>query len=189
MLALTVAAVSLGVVVGFLRGGRLSRLANFSLRWPWLAAIAWIAQLVLFGVGFPPSLQQFEVPFFFASMALVALVLVLNRRVPGLTLFGVGLVLNALVMAANGGFMPVSDSALYAAGSGSTVDAMRTNGRVQKTFLMQADTALWFLGDVLPFPPIGKVYSVGDVVAGLGAFWLVVGGMGRGDRLLAISHS
>lgn len=172
-----------------MRGGRLNRLADISLRKPWLAAVAWLSQVVLFGIGFPPNLQQLAVPLFFTSMALVAAVLLLNRHVPGLWLFGLGLILNAVVMAFNGGFMPVSDSALYAAGTGGTVDVMRANGRVQKTFLMEPDTPFWFLGDVLPFAPINKVYSIGDIVAGLGAFWLVVGGMGRGDRLVVVRPS
>lgn len=180
MFALTVTATALGLVVGFLRGGRLTRLAETPVRMPWLAGIAWLMQALLFSVGLPDAWSGFTVPIFFTSMALVGVVIVANRQIPGLVLFGVGLLMNASVLTANGGFMPVADTALQAAGSSATIDIMRERGRVQKTFLMRPDSPLWFLGDVLPFPPARKVYSPGDLVAGVGVFLLVVGGMGRG---------
>jgi hypothetical protein len=43
---------------------------------------------------------------------------------------------------------------------------------------MRLDSPLWVLGDVLPVPPLGKVYSAGDVIAAIGALLLVSQGMG-----------
>jgi hypothetical protein len=89
----------------------------------------------------------------------------------------VGLLLNASVYAANGGFMPVSEGALVASGNGPSAAAMADGNRLQKTTLLQSDTPLWFLGDILPLPLVGKVYSIGDVVAAVGVFVLAAGGM------------
>jgi hypothetical protein len=90
---------------------------------------------------------------------------------------GLGLLLNAAVYAANGGFMPVSEGALIASGNTEALSAIADGGRFQKVILLRSDTPLWFLGDILPLPVVGKVYSVGDVVAGLGLFVLITGGM------------
>jgi hypothetical protein len=49
--------------------------------------------------------------------------------------------------------------------------------RRQKAVLMSADSRLWFLGDVMPVPPVGKVYSPGDLVAAVGVWLIVVQGM------------
>ena len=75
--------------------------------------------------------------------------------------------------------MPVSEGALIASGNVTALAAMADGARFQKTILLQADTPLWLLGDILPLPLAGKVYSIGDVVAGLGLFVLIVGGMLR----------
>jgi hypothetical protein len=178
VLALTVVAVSLGLLVGLLRGGSLGRLAYLPLRLPWLAGIAWLVQVALFISPLAPTLERWAAALHLASVGFVGAVVLANRAVPGVALFGVGLLLNAAVYAANGGFMPVSDRALLTVGSQATLEAMRSGARVQKTFLMRPDTPLWFLGDVLPVPLVGKVYSPGDVVAATGAFLLVAGGMG-----------
>ena len=178
MLALTITALSLGFLVGLLRGGSLGRLAQLSLRLPWLAGIAWLIQVTLFLSPLAPALEPWAAALHLASVALIGAVVLANRAAPGLALFGIGLLLNAAVYAANGGFMPVSARALVAVGNQATLEAMRGDARVQKTFLMRPDTPLWFLGDVLPVPLVRKVYSPGDVVAAAGAFLLVAGGMG-----------
>jgi hypothetical protein len=178
MLALTIAALSLGLLVGLVRGGSLGRLAHLPLRLPWLAGIAWLSQVTLFVSPLASALEPWAAALHLASVALIGVVVLANRAVPGLALFGIGLLLNAAVYAANGGFMPVADRALLAVGNEATLGAMQGDARVQKTFLMRPDTPLWFLGDVLPVPLVRKVYSPGDVVAAAGAFLLVAGGMG-----------
>jgi hypothetical protein len=182
MLALTITAIVAGALAGFARGGSLERLSRITIHLPWLAAIAWLLQVLLFGSVFGDALDPFTVPLHLGTMALVGVVILANRRSPGLALLGLGLILNALVVVSNGGSMPVADSALYAVGRADTVEEMRAVGRIQKTSLMQPGMPLWFLGDVLPFPPLRRVYSVGDLVAGLGVLTLVVVGMGARQR-------
>jgi hypothetical protein len=99
-----------------------------------------------------------------------------------MALFGLGLLLNATVITANGGFMPVSESALMAVGDTASTAALQRGERIQKAVLMRPESPVWFLGDVLPFPPLGKVYSAGDLVAALGALLVVSQGMGGTSR-------
>lgn len=182
MLFLTVAAAAAGGLVGLARGGRVERLASLPITWPWLALAAWLLQVVLFISPAAPSLDPWAVPLYAASMLVVGVVIVANRALPGLALLGLGLLLNAAVVVANGGFMPVADAALEAVGSGATAEALRGGERLQKSVLMRPETRLQPLGDVIPLPPLGKVYSVGDLVAAAGVFLLVAGGMGQRSR-------
>jgi hypothetical protein len=184
MILATLVSCCAGIAVGYLRGGQLSRLAEVRIRLWWLAVVAWLVQVGLFvsplGVLFDPWAAQIHL----LTIGLLAIVIVANRALPGLALLGVGLALNATVYAANGGFMPVSAMALQATGNTTSLAVMAGGARYQKTMLERPDSPLGFLGDVLPLPPAGRIYSVGDLVATLGIFVLVAGGM-RGDRTTA----
>ena len=136
-------------------------------QWP-LALAAITLQLMLFAPSMAGTLSAWSVPLHATSLLLMLWVLVANRRVPGITLVTLGLGLNAAVLMANGGFMPVDRDALVIA-QGPHAELLAA-GRHQKTFLAESEPSLWLLGDILPAPPVGKVYSVGDLVAGLGAF-------------------
>lgn len=188
MLLATLVAAGSGVLVGFARGGRVERLAELPIRLAWLVGLAWLVQVVLFVSPLAHSIDPFAAPIHLATVLLLAIVIVFNRALPGFAILGVGLLLNAVVYAANGGFMPVSEGALLASGNMTSLAAMADGARFQKTILLQPDTPLWLLGDILPLPLAGKVYSIGDVVAGLGLFVLIVGGMLRTPATV-LAHS
>ena len=108
---------------------------------------------------------------------LLGVVVVANRALPGVGLFGAGLVLNAATIVANAGYMPVSEAALRAVNDIQSLEVLQRGESRQKAILMNADSPLWFLGDVLPLPPVGKVYSLGDLTAAVGVGLIVVQGM------------
>jgi len=178
----TVSAVLLGLLLGAMRGGSLTRLAQLPVRLPWLAGLAWLIQVVLFASPLGAALDPWAAAIHVASIALVGIVIVANRGIPGVALFGLGLLLNATVITANGGFMPVSESALVAVGDESSRAALLRGERFQKAVIMRPDSPVWFLGDVVPFPPLKKVYSAGDLVAALGALLVVSRGMGAPSK-------
>lgn len=178
MLVITLVAILLGLAVGFARGGSLVRLAATQVRLAWLAGVAWALEALILLSPLAEPLAPYTAPLLALALVLVAVVVVANRREPGIALLGLGLLMNALVMAAHGGFMPVSDQAMRAAGAERELGVLRTAGRLQKSVLMQPDSPFWPLGDVLPMPLTGKVYSPGDLVAGLGVFVLIVRRMG-----------
>ena len=183
MLVATIVAACAGVLVGLLRGGRIEYLARLPIRLAWLAGLAWLIQVGLFVSPLAAALDALAAPIHLATIVLLAAVILANRDLPGVAVLGLGLVLNACVYAANGGFMPVTESALLASGNVSAIEVMASGARYQKTILARPDTPLWFLGDILPLALVGKVYSVGDVVAALGLFALISGGM-RARRAL-----
>jgi Family of unknown function (DUF5317) len=79
-----------------------------------------------------------------ASDALVGAFLVANPRLPGMPVLALGAGLNVLAIAANGGVMPASASALRIAGIDVT-DGFANSAAVAHPHL------LW-LGDVIPVP-------------------------------------
>jgi hypothetical protein len=119
---------------------------------------------------------------YLASLSTLLLAVALNRDLPGMTLLGLGLSLNLLVIAANGGLMPLSVEAARRAGLFDVITALETIGRYRHVTLMDEGTRLWFLGDtiVLAYPlPSAQVFSPGDILVALGAFiflqWAMLG--------------
>jgi hypothetical protein len=160
-------AIVVGVAFALALGGRPSRLLDVELRHSWAVVAAFTLQLVLFPpitLGLPnPVVDALHV----ASYALLVLFGVANVRNLALLPLFVGMSLNALAIAVNGGRMPASEDAWAAAGLG--VDG-RSNVEL-------GDKHLAFLGDVFALPrsfPLANIFSVGDLLIGVGIVTLIV---------------
>jgi hypothetical protein len=160
-------AIVVGVAFALALGGRPSRLLDVELRHSWAVVAAFALQLVLFppiALGLPtPVVEALHV----TSYALLVLFGIANVRNLALLPLFVGMSLNALAIAANGGRMPASEDAWAAAGLG--VDG-RSNVQL-------GDKHLSFLGDVFALPrsfPLTNIFSVGDLLIGVGIVTLIV---------------
>lgn len=164
-------AVVIGLVLGYLRRGRIGNLG--SLRGLWLLLPPLILQLLIFPLGSRGPILTWGAPFWHILSYLFLLAFVIwNRRYPELLLMGLGLFLNFLAIAANGGYMPASAEALRKAGLESVAQALEAGTRQGNTVLMTSQTRLNFLGDWLYLPawvPLSSAFSLGDVILGLGA--------------------
>jgi hypothetical protein len=174
---LLIYAVILGVAAGLATGGRLSALAEARIRlWP--VALAGLAfQALLFSPPLAERVGALGPALYVASTALVLIALVFNLRQPGISLIVLGAVLNLTVIVANGGQMPASPAAVAALTGSSVLD-----GGAFSNSVPMADAVLPFLGDifVLPRPlPFANVFSIGDVLIGLGGAWFVIRVMRR----------
>ena len=160
------AALALGLAFALTLGGKPSRIAELRLRAQPLVLVALGGQVLLFsrlGAGLPEDLVG---PLHLATYALLIAFATANIRVRPLALVLLGLVFNAVAIAANGGRMPVSERAL----AGLGID--RFDGNVSTEA-----HRLEILGDVFVLPrqlPLANVFSVGDVLIGLGAIALVM---------------
>ncbi len=172
-------AIFAGIVIALLRGGGLRHLATLPLRLGWLAVLCLAAQIYVIYASADTleadrSLHAFLL---IGSSAALMIVVFANRRMPAMALIGLGLFLNLTVMAANGGFMPVSREATMAAGTRSVQDAFHEGDRLPRSkdvLLSRDNTRLWFLTDVIVAPPpLARVYSFGDLVVGAGIFVLL----------------
>jgi hypothetical protein len=154
-----------GVLLGYLGGGRLERVGTVRLRLPWLLGAALAAQVALAvlaasGAGARPLARGL------LAVSLVAVIgfVWANRDLPGMWLALAGVAANAAVIGANGA-MPVSREAIAYLGGEAAVDP-------GKHRLLEDGDALWWLADVIPVPGLRIVVSVGDIVlaAGVGIF-------------------
>jgi hypothetical protein len=154
----------LALVLGKLLGGRLSALAETPIRGKGLAFAAIGLQLVAFPSGLLPWSTPTKVAsaIWLASYGLLVVMLLLNLRLAGTPLIALGLVSNVAAIVANGGLMPVRGSALEAAGT----DYQVHNNSIQLTEPQLAPLVdRWAAPEWVPF---ANVYSVGDVLIGLG---------------------
>lgn len=163
--------VLLGIVVGFVRGGRL-RVPDLGLRAMWVAPVALAMQLAAFAV--PGGVAGAVLVI--GSYGLLLYGLVRNAHLQSLRVVLLGVILNALVIAANGGRMPVHVEAGRAAGADVTAVIA---GAAPKHVAAGPGSRFAFLGDVIPVPFLARVISVGDVAVLLGIFLLVQDLMGK----------
>jgi len=103
-----------------------------------------------------------------------------NRTQPAFWLLGIGLLLNLVVIVANGGLMPITPETvahLTKAEPGLVWQVGERLGTGKDIVLNAEATRLWFLSDRFLLLPDGLgyqvAYSLGDVVIALGAFWLL----------------
>ncbi|HHX87351.1 MAG TPA: DUF5317 domain-containing protein [Firmicutes bacterium] len=166
----------IGAVIGLLRGGKLNRLGQINLSgWP-LAVIALIIQLGLWvDYGARWNCLPVLIPYLHILSYLPLLAFVyMNRSQPGMYLFGLGLLLNLIVIASNGGTMPVDADKLapllreeLLSGAGSPLHLP-----------IDINTRLAFLGDVVRIP-YGKhrMISAGDIALSIGLLHFIQQGI------------
>ena len=168
-------AVLIGLVLGFVLGGRLSGLAGVDFRWPWLAIGGFLVQLVLFSDAVRGGVGALGPPLYVASTGAVLIAVIRNIRIPGMALVALGATLNLAAIVANGGYMPASEAALAALGGG--LDPGYTNSAIV------ADPALAPLTDVFAMPawiPFANVFSIGDLLIAVGVVIVIVAAMRSG---------
>ncbi|WP_274362683.1 DUF5317 domain-containing protein [Paenibacillus thermotolerans] len=166
----------IGLIVGFIRGGFLQGLRGLSqlkLKAGWVFPVLLLAQfLVYFLQGRMEWLTDYSGYFYMAVYVIGLLFLYLNWSQSGFKLIFAGVFLNFLVMALNGGVMPVSLEAAKVLGPYFT-DLLQNNEVVYKHAMLMEDTRLPFLGDIIPLtPPYPRtqVISIGDIVMNVGIF-------------------
>jgi hypothetical protein len=98
-------------------------------------------------------------------------------------LAGMGLVLNVLVIGFNGA-MPVAEEASESAGIKRSLEQAGL-----KHELLDSETALPWLGDVLPIPIFREVLSVGDILLASGIAYLIYARMNQTRGRHAITQS
>ncbi|HTR71510.1 MAG TPA: DUF5317 domain-containing protein [Mycobacteriales bacterium] len=150
-----------------LTGGSLRRLAELRFRWVPLAIAALALQVLVISV-WPTMPHSLAVGGHLASYAMLAAVVWVNRRIPGMALIGLGAGANALAIVINGGTLPASASALRATG-------ITLHHGFQNSGVLAHPHLAW-LGDTMVSPsflPLRNMISVGDIVLLAGAAVLV----------------
>lgn len=166
---------SLSVIAGLLaslvraRVGR-RRLTPPDFSFAWLAVAAIILQTATLRWGSDKQVALGLV----TSQSLLLVVVWFNRSLPGMSVLGVGLLLNLLVIVLNGGLMPITPEMVGSLGISEWQPGQRL-GATKDIVLPVANTRLWVLSDrfFLRLPSYSVAYSIGDVLIAAGAFWLM----------------
>jgi hypothetical protein len=168
---------ALAALVGLALGGRPGGFARIRVGGLWLLVGAAVVQVA--AAVWAPAEQLWFLLALLVTAVLAGWFVGRNLAVPGVGLMGLGLLLNGVVIALNGG-MPVSAAAADRAGA-DWLQAVGDGVHLPAG----AGTRLAWLGDVVPVadPLHREVVSVGDVLVAAGVALLVVTGLLEGRRL------
>jgi hypothetical protein len=146
----------------------------------WLVPVALMPQVL---VAYAPSIvgvasvgaASAALPF---SLLIFLAFVWLNRNLPGMPILLVGLILNLLVISANGGWMPISPQTASHLPGGAAARELPVGVRFgEKDILLPVQsTRLEFLADRFLLPQWMRyptAFSAGDVFVAVGAFWLL----------------
>jgi hypothetical protein len=151
--------------------GRAAGIAT--LRW-WPLAAACVALQWYLALG--PGLEwpaPWRAATILATQAAVTAVALANLRLRWMSVLAAGLLMNLVVMAANGGLMPVSPETLARSGNGHVLQRVGPGQplpRSKDVILPVEQTRLALLSDVLVLPGRPGSFSPGDVLIAAGAF-------------------
>ena len=164
-----VATIAIAVAVVVVTRGSFHRLASLKLHAVWLLLVALAIQVALEFVDFPEArVDDVGLGILLASYALIFGFCFMNRRTSGMIVIALGVGLNVLVIALNGG-MPTKDDVEGRNGREVRVPIERTVKHKPRT----DDDRLPFLGDVITLPGLpNQQFSVGDIVIGVGVVYL-----------------
>ena len=163
-----IAFIALAVLAVPASGGKLSQLCDLRLKGTRVIFAALALQVVIISLlpsGQPGLHQALHI----ASYAIAAVFVAMNWRIFGMPLIALGGACNALAIVANKGVMPASQAALRAAGE------LHAAGEFANSTVV-AHPRLLFLGDVFAIPaswPLHNVFSIGDVLIGIGVAMII----------------
>jgi hypothetical protein len=167
-------ALVIGLAVGFAAGGRISGLAELHFRWPWVMLAGLLVQVILFSDQVTAWIGTAGPPIYVLSTLAVIGAVLANRAVTGMPVVVVGAVSNFVAIVANGGFMPADPGALQALGK--VPSTVYSNSAVISGAQLAPLTDMFALPPWLPF---ANLFSIGDLLIGVGVGIVIVAAMRR----------
>lgn len=170
-------AVVIGIVAGYLLGGRLEGLGAMGFHWAPVAIAGLAVQLAIFG-PLDSVVGSAGLPLYIGSTIAVLAAVIRNIRIRGLVLVVAGTLSNLAAILANGGVMPADPGAATLAGI--------EHGPGFSNSAVITSPALQPLTDIFALPaavPLANVFSVGDVLIGVGIGIAIAAGMRQGRAL------
>ena len=151
-------------------------MARIRFHWAFAAIVALLVQVIQFDPAGGRLLGALGPAVYVASTAVVLAVVLRNARVTGLPVVAAGAASNLAAIVANGGYMPADAAAMAFAGLEPATGPSNS--------VVLADPALRPLTDIFALPaavPLANVFSIGDVLIGLGVGIAIAAAM-RGAR-------
>ncbi|MFW6074468.1 MAG: DUF5317 domain-containing protein, partial [Chloroflexota bacterium] len=148
-----------------------------------------IVQVVIFTsiAGRTDFVHEHGASIYVMTLLATLVFLAMNVHIPGIPIIALGALLNALVISANGGYMPAPEEALIESGRHENVvqdeggeRLIHTNSTIaddDASLVFDSETPLLILGDIIAIPdqvPLANVISIGDILIALGAMVTIV---------------
>ncbi len=167
----------LSALVGKARKGKFKKLELLKIKKPILIIGAFFIQFMMVFLGMRGIEWVVTYDFYLHLFSFIMLLIAvwLNRDIKEMLIIGTGILLNFIVIFLNGGRMPISIDALAKSDMLDLADILES-GVYPTHQLMENDTVLRFLGDIFSLPPPyprPRVFSIGDVIIGIGLFSLI----------------
>lgn len=166
-------AVIIGVVIGYLRGGRMKWFMYRPLRQKELVIGAFLIQIILFS----------QIPLFqtiphtvtaylhLLSYGCLMIFIFLNKNLAGFPILGAGIFSNALAISLNGGYMPTYLHNLEHTSMAKYSELIAKGEPFNNSMIITGNTKLPWLCDVFRLPkwlPLSNVFSIGDILIAIG---------------------
>jgi hypothetical protein len=165
-------ALVIAVPLGFVLGGRTGGLAELRIRWPLAITAGLVTQLALFSSPLTGVVGAWGPLVYVASTSVVIAAIAVNWRITGMPMVVLGAMSNLVAIVANGGYMPADVGAMAQLGRHS-IDGYSNSA-------ILADPPLKPLTDLFALPtwlPFHNVFSIGDVLIGVGVGIVIVAAM------------
>ncbi len=171
----------LGLLLGWWRGGRLSNLSHTRFSFLWLVFVGFGAKLFFL------QTNLWGAPVWhLLSMGVVLLGALFNRKLYGMLWIAIGSLCNMVVMALNGGKMPVSVTLAQRLRLENLVRSLE-RGSYPEYVAIGVHSRFTFLADILPYFSLlfrrFFVVSVGDYLLGVGVLLFLLYSMQRKESI------
>lgn len=167
----------LGLIIGLILGGRPLALGELRIRWAPLIVVGFATQIVLFSDAVAARVGDLGPALYVGSTLMVGIAILRNISIPGIPLVLLGAASNMVAILANGGFMPTAPGAATALGKSAPV--IYSNSAFVARPAFEPLTDLFALPSWVPF---ANVFSIGDVLIGIGVVVLIATTMRRSPR-------
>lgn len=170
-------AIVLGLIVAIIRKGKFRNIGDMNINGWYLFVIAGAIQLsisIVKGFNYSPLMEILNKYFTYIHLLTYLLMIIgvlFNIKKNFMKFILIGIILNFIVIFANGGQMPVSFKG--AKGYEHYTEAIPDKPFDIKHKIVSEDTKFVYLGDVIPLSrpyPLARIISVGDIVLMIGIF-------------------
>ncbi|MEY8303876.1 DUF5317 domain-containing protein [Anaerosalibacter bizertensis] len=171
----------LSIIIGLVRGGKLSRFKRVNFKKMWVLILALIIQYFLVTINFIEELHYLDGVFRFTkqlsiiSYILLFIGIIINLRYRSLWVVLAGSVMNILAMIFNGWKRPILVEGIELLGF-EDLGFLLEQGKLPLYTPIVEKTKLAILGDIIVLPkpyPYPHIFSLGDFIIYLGLFVLI----------------
>lgn len=159
--------------------GKIANLLQTKLKLVWLAIASFLLEAVsqrMLGTGYKQTIIDNTLYINIIVYVLLFVFVIINIKEKGFKFVFIGSLMNATVIFANKGFMPVSHSLAEKLGYEKSIEGLKSLSVFGHKILEIGIDKVIFLADVINIPPpypMPRTISIGDIVLSIGVFLFI----------------